>query len=311
MHFTQFYASPLYLNPAFTGANVCSRAMTTYRNQWPGVFKTYQSYLFSYDHTILKYNMGVGLLLSNDVAGTGNLKTTTFNPILAYGVRVTRELVVRAAFQPGVVFKNINFNNLIFGDQIARGGTVATIEDPTQSRVYFDFATGALAYTSRFWVGASFFHLTGSNESLFNFGGAELPTKYTVHGGMKIALNGDESDDFKKKSLSPAFHYRGQQDFDQFDIGLYYTQFVFNVGLWYRGIPVLKRYAPGYANNDAMAIIIGLQADRFNMGYSFDITISRLHTFTKGAHEVTLSYQFCKLRKRKPKYGLMLPCPKF
>ena len=57
MHFTQFYATPLYLNPAFTGANVCSRVSLTYRNQWPGISTAYTSYLVSGDHYIEKYHL--------------------------------------------------------------------------------------------------------------------------------------------------------------------------------------------------------------------------------------------------------------
>lgn len=311
IHFTQFYATPLYLNPAFSGANVCGRVSMAYRNQWPGISKTYRSFLFSADHTIQRYNMGIGLVIGHDAAGTGNLSTTIINPIVAYGIRVNRTMALRVAFQPGIGLKSINFDNLVFGDQLARGGNVPTIETPTENRAYFDMGTGALLYSKTFWVGTSFFHLTNSNESLFKNGSATLPLKYSFHGGLKFPLNKDETDDFQVKSLSPAFHYRGQQDFDQFDVGLYYTQYIINVGLWYRGIPVVKRYAPGYANNDAVAIIVGIQTDRLNIGYSFDLTISRLHRLSHGAHEVVLAYQFCELRKRKPKYGLMLPCPKF
>jgi type IX secretion system PorP/SprF family membrane protein len=59
MHFTQFYASPLYLNPAFTGANVCSRATLVYRNQWPGINRAYRSYLFSMDHFLTSQKVGI------------------------------------------------------------------------------------------------------------------------------------------------------------------------------------------------------------------------------------------------------------
>src|SRR4051812_4827177 len=79
MHFTQFYASPLYLNPAFTGANVCSRATLVYRNQWPGIKTAYQSYLFSLDHYMDKQHTGIGLQCASDVAGTGGLRTTNIN----------------------------------------------------------------------------------------------------------------------------------------------------------------------------------------------------------------------------------------
>lgn len=310
MHFTQFYSSPLYLNPAFTGAGVCSRLSATYRNQWPGISKTYKSYLFSADHYIQKYNVGVGLLFGNDEAGTGELKTTIINPSFAYEAKLGRKLAMRVGFQPGVGIRSINFNNLLFGDQIARGGNVSTLETPTQSKAYFDVGTGVLLYTSKYWGGASFFHLNKPNESLMENEDALLPIKYTVHGGIKHSLNKEEKEAFKQKSVSGAFHYRGQREFDQFDIGMYYTQYVFNLGIWYRGIPGLKAYKPGYSNNDALAILIGVTTERMNFGYSYDATISRLANFSRGAHEVCISYQLCKLKKKK-KARLFIPCPKF
>ena len=35
--FSQFYANPLYLNPAFAGSQVAPRISLTYRAQWPGL----------------------------------------------------------------------------------------------------------------------------------------------------------------------------------------------------------------------------------------------------------------------------------
>ena len=42
--FTQFYANPLYLNPAFAGTARCSRVNLNYRNQWPGIYGTLMQY---------------------------------------------------------------------------------------------------------------------------------------------------------------------------------------------------------------------------------------------------------------------------
>jgi type IX secretion system PorP/SprF family membrane protein len=310
MHFTQFFSSPLYLNPAFAGANVCSRVSTTYRNQWPGVSKTYRSYLLSVDHYIQRYNLGIGVLFGNDVAGTGDLKTTIINPIVAYELKVNRSLSMRFAVQPGIGMKSVNFNALLFGDQIARGGNVASLETPTQSRTYFDIGAGALLYTKKYWLGSSVYHLTRPDVALMGNGDGVLPIKYSVHGGAKYVFNPKERNLYEQRSISPAFNFRGQREFSQLDIGFYFTQYVFNIGLWYRGIPVLKAYKPGYSNNDAIAMIIGIKTDRFNIGYSFDYTISRLTHLTQGAHEVTLAYQLCKFKKRK-KSRLVIPCPKF
>ncbi len=310
MHFTQFFSSPLYLNPAFTGANVCSRVSTTYRNQWPGISKTYKSYLLSIDHYIARYNMGIGLLFGNDAAGTGDLKTTIINPMFAYEVKVNRKFSMRFGVQAGLGLKSINFNALLFGDQIARGGNVATIEIPTQTKTYFDVGAGALFYSTKYWIGSSVYHLTRPDVALMGNGEGLLPIKYSVHGGAKFVFNPRERNLYDQRSISPAFNYRGQKEFDQLDIGFYFTQYILNVGLWYRGIPLLKAYKPGYSNNDAVAIILGIKADRLNFGYSYDVTISKLNNISQGAHEVTLSYQLCKFKKKK-KFRLIIPCPKF
>ena len=105
-------------------------------------------------------------------------------------------------------------------------------------------------------------------------------------------------------------HYRAEGKFDQFDIGFYFTEHIFTVGFWYRGIPGLKAYKPGYANNDALAIIAGLQTERIKIGYSYDMTISNLSTVSKGAHEITLSFQLCNPKKRKTRL-VLVSCPKF
>lgn len=310
MHFTQFFSSQLYLNPAFTGADVCSRVTGTYRNQWPGVSKAYRSYLFSFDHYLQSQNLGVGLLFGSDVAGSGDLKTTIINPSIAYELVLTKKIIMRVGFQPGLGIRSINYDKLVFGDQIARGGNVATIEDPSITKAYFDINSGVLLYTQKYWIGASFFHLNKPNQSMLPDGESFLPVKYSAHGGYKYSINEEEKDEFKIKSASFVFNYRGQRKFDQLDVGIYYTQYVFNVGLWYRGIPLFKAYKDGYSNNDAVAFIVGVKADRFNIGYSYDITISMLTNATMGAHEVCVAYQFCKLKKKKKK-RLLVPCPKF
>jgi type IX secretion system PorP/SprF family membrane protein len=310
IHLTQFYSNPVYLNPAFTGAGICSRLAGTYRNQWPAISNGYVSYIFAADHFISKSNSGIGIIFSNDVAGSGSLRTTSAMASYAYEARLSRKLVFRAGLQAGAGFKSINMNKLLFGDQIARGGNVTTIENAPQTAKYFDSNAGVLLYSKDFWIGVSAFHLNRPNEALLATTNSTLPVKMSVHGGVKILINkahkGDESG---KAYITPAFHYRHQEKFDQLDLGFYFTKSVINIGLWYRGIPMLKAYKAGYSNNDALSFLIGFTTDKFNIGYSYDYTISRLSGNTAGAHEVCLSYQFCAPKKKK--YRLIVPCPRF
>ncbi len=309
MHFTQFYSSPLFLNPAFTGADVCSRVSLTYRNQWPGVKKAYRSYLFSVDHFVVSKNIGIGILFGSDVAGSGDLKTTIVNVPIAYEAKLTKKLYVRMGIQPGIEIRSINYEKLLFGDQIERGGA-ASLEAPTVNTSFFDVGTGILLYSRKYWGGLSAYHLNRPTQSLIDDGKSVLPVKICLHGGAKFLLNEEEKEEKNRKYFSPALNYRHQNKFDQLDVGFYLTKDVLNLGLWYRGIPLVKSYGPGYRNNDALALIVGVRTPRLSFGYSYDITISRLTALSGGAHEITFSYQLCKLQKKK-KVRMLTPCPKF
>lgn len=312
MQFTQFFAAPTYLNPAFTGANACSRIATSYRNQWPGVPGAFVSYALSYDHYLSEINSGLGFLFTRDKAGSGQLRSTGYNFLYAYEAQLTRKLVARAGVQAGFNFRSVNFYDLVFGDQIARGGAALTVEDPTRGRVFFfDASSGLLLYTKKYWGGFSVHHLNEPNEALVNNEG-KLPRKYSLHGGRKFILPNPSGDETKaEQSISPAINYKAQEKFDQVDIGMYYERAPLILGLWYRGIPGLKAYKDGYSNNDAVAFLAGFTKDRLRIGYSYDYTISKLTIASHGAHEISLIYQFCKLSKKKPRKRLIIPCPKF
>jgi type IX secretion system PorP/SprF family membrane protein len=310
MQFTQFYAAPMYLNPALTGANVCSRVSLNYRSQWPGVSNVYRSKLASFDHCFYRANLGVGLMVGSDEAGNGGLKTTIINPAVSYEARIDRFTALRFGLQPGVGIKSINMNKLVFGDQIYRGGNVTTVETIPQSKTYFDLGAGMVFVKSDYWIGISGYHLNVPNESFFNSPYGELPIKYSVHMGAKFQINKDEKEAQRKKYITPVIHYRGQKKFGQLDLGFYLNQSMFSVGFWYRGIPFLKTYKSGYQNNDAIAIVAGIQLERIKIGYSYDQTISRLAGVTKGAHEITLSFQACNPKQRKRRL-VLVSCPKF
>src|ERR1700749_2252329 len=73
--FTQFYANPLYLNPAFAGSVRCPRICMNYRNQWPNLSGTYVTNSVSYDQHIDAINGGIGFIVTQDNQARGTLKT--------------------------------------------------------------------------------------------------------------------------------------------------------------------------------------------------------------------------------------------
>lgn len=308
--FSQFYAASTYLNPAFTGVNACSKVGVVYRDQWPSIPGAFTTYQMSFEHYASEINSGFGASFFNDKSGYGGLRTSMYSFLYAYQAKLNRKYVIRFGLQAGVVQRSVNYESLLFGDQIARGGALTTLETPTQSVSYMDFSSGVLLHSKNTWLGMSAIHLNQPNQSLLENGQSDLPWEGRIHGGTKKYFNEELIKD-DLESITIAFNYKFQAKYDQADVGFYYTKLPFVVGVWYRGIPLFKAYQPGYSNNDAVCLLAGFVWDKFTFGYSYDITISKLTYRSGGANEISLSYQFCDYKKSKKKKPVLIFCPKF
>ncbi len=312
--FSQYYAAPLYLNPAFAGATHESRAMFNNRYQWVNLPKPFITYAASLDHNFEKFRSGVGLMAMLDKAGEGALKSASISGMYSFRVNLSSKLVFRPGIQFGYVSRSIDYYNLTFGSQIdGISGIPYNLAGKSSSINYFDFGAGFLFYNNKFWMGMASSHINQPDQSL-NTGGNKLPIKTTVHGGVKFFLkegvHKKKYGEQKERSISPTFVYKHQEHFDQLDLGLYVCYEPVVTGLWYRGIP-FKRYNQENFNHDAVVVMVGVRTDRLGIGYSYDLTISGLTaTRTAGAHEFSLSYVF-KTRKIIRRKDMVIPCPKF
>jgi type IX secretion system PorP/SprF family membrane protein len=314
MQYSQFYAAPIYLNPAFAGSNSCSRLSTNYRQQWPGVPGKFSSFVLSYDHQFPKKNSAFGMLITKDQAGTGNLGSTSGSLIYAYQLNLNRKWTLNTGFQGTFTHRSVNFYDLYFVDQLLTG-SATTIETPIIEKVnYFDVSSGLVLYSRRFWAGFAAHHLNTPNQGIVNEK-SPLPVKYSVHAGYQLPAgsSSEAKRDIEKTSITPTINYKHQGKFDQLDLGFYYTYQPVVLGIWYRGLP-LKKYNATTPNNDALVLLVGFSYNRFTFGYSYDVTISKLAiASSRGAHETSISYQFCDLKslKSKRKISRFVPCPKF
>jgi len=175
---------------------------------------------------------------------------------------------------------------------------------------YADFGGGLLYFTPKYWAGMSFHHLNRPNQSLLG-NEARMPVKFSMHGGWRTTFRTPIIKEHPQ-SLVLAFNYRAQEKYDQLDVGGYFERDPFYAGLWYRGIPLLKRYAPGYSNRDALVILGGVIVNDLRIGYSYDLTLSRLAGHSGGAHEITLGYEMAsRSKKRSMSKRRVVPCAKF
>lgn len=312
--FSQYYAAPLYLNPAFTGTTNDHRFIANYRNQWPNIARGYVTTAISYDYNMAQVNSGIGFLATMDQAGTAGMKSSQFNFLYSYRVIVANKWVIASGMSFGYAFRSIDFNRLVFGDQLqfdAQGQVPS--DDPALYNLgmssYFDFNAGLLAYNKTFWVGFSASHLNQPNRSLLNQE-ARLPVKATLHGGIRIPLT-HSMKAAHQAVLAPSFVYKRQGDFDQLDVGAHFLYDPIVIGLWYRGIPIQQEVADNLSQ-DALVVILGFQLPKVEILYSYDFTVSRLGSISGGTHELALKYKLEIARPSRMKNRQkLIPCPTF
>lgn len=308
-HFSQFYGNPLYLNPALAGSNICPRLVFNYRNQWPGLSNSFVTYNASYDQYIKPLSGGIGVNVLADRAGDGLLNTYLINLMYSFRFRISNHVFMMLAAQGSYIQMNLNWNELQFGEQIdpqsGYNPTLGVPETPPDNNTigFPDFSAGmAISYKGSIYGGIAVHHLSQPSNSFYSSAESKLYMKYTAHGGAVIDLAGRDpyDEDFGMISISPNFMYMQQDNFHQLNIGMYATRYPFIVGAWFRH---------NFENADAIIPMAGIEYKAFKIGYSYDITLSKLKNVTGGAHEISLAWQFDCIEKRRRIRAIN--CPRF
>jgi type IX secretion system PorP/SprF family membrane protein len=322
--FSQFYAAPLYLNPAMAGSTGQARAGINYRNQWPAIDANFTTMSAYFDYFIEDKNSAVGMIITRDQEGLAGLRSLSVGLQYAYELQINENLGFRPGVQIALFNRDINFDKLTFGDQF-NPSTGQFLDQPTAetfqtnfSKTFFDISLGGVLFTRTAWLGVSAWHLTQPNQSIIDEA-SPLPIKYSFHGGFKFYLKSGATGSGiytrkAERSIAPAIQYRHQGKFDQMDVGLYFTAEPMVLGVWYRGVPF--KNIEDFVNNESIVLLLGFTKlgakDAINIGYSFDYTISKLGSGSGGAHEFSLVYTWPMRNPRKPpKDKLIIPCPDF
>jgi type IX secretion system PorP/SprF family membrane protein len=297
LEFTQFYANPLYLNPAFAGSNGCARFSVNYRNQWPQLSGNYVSQSAAYDQYFDNISGGFGVIVTNDIQAK-TLTTQSLGLIYSYHMRIGRKWTALFGAKAAYTQKRLDWNNLTFGDMIdPRRGFIYATNDVQRggSRGFFDASAGTVVYNKNFNIGLAANHLNTPNESLI-VGDSKLPIRLTAHASANIDLGGNSK--YKNvTTIMPSILYSYQRGFQQFNIGTYVKYSNFTAGAYFR-------------NKDAFILTMGVQTEQFRLGYSYDVTVSKLNNgATSGSHEISMQY-LVKCRKKSVKFRT-ISCPTF
>lgn len=304
--FSQFYATPVYTNPAMAGTGQCmggGRAVINYRNQWPSLPGTFTTTAFSFDQHFDQVKGGIGILAMNDVAGEGLLTSQSISAIYSYQLKVNRKFFMRFGLEGQVMQRGLDFDKLRFEDQIdaTRGFVKPTSEPYISTKITSpNFSTGILGYTENFYAGFAVHNLIEPVQSFYGDNEAKLPRRYTAHMGSVIPLDKRNS---PNATFSPNALFMMQAKFTQLNVGFYLNRGPLVTGLWFR------QTFGEYKNADALMVLVGFRKDKFKFGYSFDLTVDSKRAAAPGSHEVSAAIEWCA--KKQPRKYKILHCPDF
>lgn len=314
-NFSQFFASPLTLNPALTGKfEGTVRVAGNYRNQWPTINNAFTTYTASVDAGILKNRIpefdqfGVGVLAFSDKSGNGVLQNNAIALSTSYHKALDENgySQLGLGFQGSFVSKNLDITRVKFLDQLrADGFTGVTEEIFSQNQLnlsYFDMNVGLLFNGStdgynNYYVGASMYHITRPKES-FNGGAYVLDPRLTLQAGGRLPLA-----EFNSVHFS-AIHSRQANAVNTVIGGAY----MLNVNQDPQS-PTNLYFGSWVRLGDAVIPYIGLEFSGFHFGATYDVNTSSLKPGSnmRGGAEISLVY----IKKPNDPYAKSVTCPRF
>lgn len=314
-NFSQFFASPLTLNPALTGKfDGDFRVAFNYRNQWPTINNAFTTATTSLDVGILKSRIpeidqfGAGVMLFTDKAGNGVLQNNYLGLSTAYhkGLDENGFNQLGIGFQGTFVNKRLDITNLKFFDQLtSQGFTGLTSEIFSKDQInvsYFDMNAGILYNgttngSNNIYAGVSMYHINRPKES-FQGGAYFLEPRITVQaGGMvpsgplnAIHFSANHSRQAKATNTVIGGAYALNVNGDESNPTNLYA------GTWYRF-------------GDALIPYIGLEFGGLQIGATYDVNISSLKPASnmRGGAEFSIIY----IKQPSDPNHKKLHCPKF
>jgi type IX secretion system PorP/SprF family membrane protein len=312
-NFTQFFSTPLYYNPAYTGINTGIRARFAFRDQWPNLPVDFRSYYFSADlgDRGLPGAGGLALIVNSDNEGIAFIKNLSVGLGIGVRIPITSTVVSQVGVKASVVQKTVNWDDFVFSDQLSeKYGNIyqsSFVPPNSNKKVFPDFGAGGLLQFSNpegnvsGVAGFAVDHIFQPDESFLSTANAPLPRKWVAHMDVVIAAGGGPSSSSMYASgggndplkINPGIIYQNQNKMSFLQAGFNMLKYNIYLGAWYR---------TGLNNNptNSLALVAGYRytfAEDMSIKfmYSYDLAISGNLQGMGGAHEISLVLEFDKL----------------
>lgn len=308
IHFSQYYNSPLTLNPALAGSFMDHRVTLNYKDQWRSVATAYKTLGVSYDMKLFKDRwqngfLGVGINIFADRAGDANMGTTQANLTLASHRRLNKANSVSLGLQGGYAQRSINTSKLTWDNQYQNGAFDPALPSgenfANQKFGLGDFSAGFQwqygkdemyisgndALKANF--GAAYFHVNQPKYSFLATSNERLYSKLVVHGNMFIGIKNTNS------GLVPSFLYMKQGPAQEIMVGAL-VKYLLKEDSKYTGFIRGAAVSLGghYRFQDAVVIQGLIEMGSYALGISYDVNTSDLSNASngRGGIEIMLRY---------------------
>jgi len=291
IHFSQYFNTPLSLNPALTGkVDGTFRLGIDYRNQWFGIGsrKPYSTPAFYGDVPVRfksKDILGIGLNIVKDKSSGGKLSmfSAVISSAFHKAMGKSKNHFFSFGLQLGFLQKKLDLGNITLRDQIdlqndATLGS-ADFNSLKGSDGGFEFNLG-FDWSSEFsehviiHAGYAAFHITSPDISLYGISDENLPVRHAFNFGADFGI----SEHFR---LHPFFVHltqaKSKETFTGLSLGIPFND---DNGMY------LGSY---FRVNDAVVPYLGFDIKGFKLGVSYDMTTSSLEK-TSGGVEISLTY---------------------
>jgi len=282
--FTQFMHSKLIYNPGYAGTSEAICTNVLYRQQWVNFPGAPRTGLISFDMPIGQLPIAIGLNVMNDQIGFD--KTLFARLALAYNRHIGAG-VLGIGIDGGILQKQFNGNWIApDGNTVAdasipayTGGTVTT---SGLNKLSYDVGFGAFySIANKMYVGISSTHLAAQDIKSSGNVKFALARHYYIVGGYTFNFG-----EGGMHGINPNVKIKSDAASTQVDINVTY---IYNQKFW-AGI--------SYRMQDAIAPMLGYKWKGAKIGYSYDLTTSKIKGYSAGTHEIMLGYCF---NVKKPK----------
>jgi len=272
---TNFMYDKMSINPGKTGVDMYNSICATsiYRNQWDKVNGAPNSAVLNIEANLTRFfKGGVGLAFYHDAIGFSRQNNLLLN--YSYPIKISNIGVLGLGLGIGIINYGIDPTWV----------PPSNIPDPSLpvgfAATNLDANFGAYFQGKDFYAGLSSTHLS---ESLLekSVAGAGLDQNYQTARHYYL-MGGKTFNDVLNGKIDAQILLRTDLIKYSFDINTRYF-FTINNNELYGGLT--------YRNSDAIGVLLGFSPiDKFTVGYSYDITVNKLVSVSRGSHEIVLKY---------------------